>query len=83
MLDGRKRETLVTYGRGPPGPVVNGVLRTPDGVVNLRPKAKLRPRKAVALPKEEEEENKSEIKQLQEKARTWQNRKFKNTFIFY
>ena len=48
-----------------------GVLRTPNGVVNLRPKAKLRPRKAVALPKEEEEENKSEIKQLQEKARTY------------
>ena len=39
----------LTYGRGPPGPVVNGVLRTPDGVVNLRPKAMLRLRKATGL----------------------------------
>ena len=30
---------------------MNSVLRTPDGVVSLRPKAKLRPRKAAALPK--------------------------------
>ena len=29
----------ITYGRGPPGPVVNSVLRTPDGVVSVRPKA--------------------------------------------
>ena len=39
----------LTYGRGPPGPVVSGVLRTPDGVINLGPKAKLRLRKAAAL----------------------------------
>ena len=39
----------LTYGRGAPRPVVNGVLRTPDGVVNLRPKAILRPRKAAGL----------------------------------
>ena len=32
-----------------PGPVVSGVLRTPDGVINLGPKAKLRLRKAAAL----------------------------------
>ena len=31
------------------GPVVSGVLRTPDGVINLGPKAKLRLRKAAAL----------------------------------
>ena len=31
----------LSYGhRGPPRPVVNGVLRTPNRVVNLRPKAK-------------------------------------------
>ena len=29
----------LTYGRGPPGPVVNSVLCTPDGLVNLRPNA--------------------------------------------
>ena len=40
-----------TYGRGPPGPVVNGVLRTHDGVVNLWPNAMLRLRKAATLPK--------------------------------
>ena len=39
----------LTYGRGPPGPVVNGVLRTPDGAVNLRPKAMRGPRKAAGL----------------------------------
>ena len=39
----------LTYGRGPPGPVVNGVLRTPDGVVTLMPKAMLRLRNAVSL----------------------------------
>ena len=41
-------ETL-SYGRGAPRPVVPGVLRTPDGVVDLRPKVKLRPRKAAGL----------------------------------
>ena len=41
-------ETL-TYRRGPPGPVVNGVLRTPGGVVNVRPKAMPRSRKAATL----------------------------------
>ena len=45
--------TLYMYGRGrpsPEGPVVNRVLRTPDGVVNL---AKRMPRlcKATAFPK--------------------------------
>ena len=45
---GRTLETgTLTYGRGPPGPVVSGVLRTPDGVVNLRPKAMQGPRKAT------------------------------------
>ena len=41
----------LTYGRGPPGPVVNSVLRTPDGVVNLRPNAMSRPHKATGLQK--------------------------------
>ena len=41
----------LTYGRDPPGPVVNGVLRTHDGVVNLWPNAMLRLRKAATLPK--------------------------------
>ena len=35
----------------PPGPVVNSVLRTPDGLVNLRPNAMSRPRKATGLQK--------------------------------
>ena len=44
MVSSSVRGTLVviqalTYGRGPPGPVVNSVLRTPDGVVSVRPKA--------------------------------------------
>ena len=39
----------LTYGRGPPGPVVNSVLCTPDGVVDLRPNAMSRPRKAAGL----------------------------------
>ena len=45
---------LYMYGRGrpsPEGPVVNGVLRTPDGIMNLWPNAKLRLRKATAFPK--------------------------------
>ena len=29
----------LTYVRGAPRPVVNSVLRTPDGVVNVRPKS--------------------------------------------
>ena len=41
----------VSYGRGAPRPVVPGVLRTPDGVVNVRPKAMRGPRKAAGLPK--------------------------------
>ena len=41
-------ETL-TYGRGAPRPLVNGVLRTPDGVVIVRPKAMRGPRKATGL----------------------------------
>ena len=41
----------LTYGRGPPGPVVSGVLRTHDGVVKLWPNAMLRLRKAATLPK--------------------------------
>eukprot|EP00966_Prymnesium_polylepis_P120245 2778657-Prymnesium_polylepis.2 len=36
-------------GRGAPRPVVPGVLRTPDGVVNVRPKAMRGPRKAAGL----------------------------------
>ena len=43
-------ETL-SYGRGAERPVVPGVLRTPDGVVNLRPKAMQGPRKATGLQK--------------------------------
>ena len=39
----------LTYGRGPPGPLVNGVRSTPDGVVNLRPNVTLRLRNAVTL----------------------------------
>ena len=41
-------ETL-SYGRGAPRPIVPGVLRTPDGAVNVRPKAMSRPRKAAVL----------------------------------
>ena len=36
-------------GRGAPRPVVPGVLRTPDGIVNVRPNAMSRPRKAAGL----------------------------------
>ena len=39
----------LSYGRPPPAALVNGVLRTPDGVVTLRPKAMLRLRNAVTL----------------------------------
>ena len=39
----------IQYGRPPPAALVNGVLRTPDGVVTLRPKAMLRLRNAVTL----------------------------------
>ena len=39
----------LTYGRSPPGPVVNSVLRTSDGLVIVRPKAMSRPRKAAGL----------------------------------
>ena len=38
-----------SYGRGAPRPVVPGVLRTPDGVVDVRPKAMSRPRKAAGF----------------------------------
>ena len=61
---GRERETFhlyncitimslgtLTYGRGPPGPVVNGVRSTHDGVVNLWPNTMLRLRKAATLSK--------------------------------
>ena len=39
----------LSYGRGAPRPVVNSVLRTLDGVVDLRPNAMSRPRKAAGL----------------------------------
>ena len=45
----RRKLQALTYGRGPPGPVVRGVLRTPGGVVNVRPNAMSRPRKADGL----------------------------------
>ena len=38
-----------SYGRGAPRPVVPGVLRTPDGVVNVRLEGMSRPRKAAGL----------------------------------
>ena len=41
----------LSYVRGAPRPVVPGVLRTADGVVNLRPNAMSRPCKADSLPK--------------------------------
>ena len=41
-------ETL-SYGRGALRPLVPGVLRTPDGVVIVRPKAMRGPRKATGL----------------------------------
>ena len=48
---GDQVETL-SYGRGAERHVVPaGVLRTPDGVVNLRPKAMQGPRKATGLQK--------------------------------
>jgi hypothetical protein len=34
-----QRVGTLTYGRGAPRPVVDSVLCTPDGVVNVRPKA--------------------------------------------
>ena len=40
-----KKQQALTYGRGPPGPVVNSVLCTADGVVNVRPNAMSRPHK--------------------------------------
>ena len=39
----------LSYGRGAPRPVVSSVLRTLDGVVDLRPKATRGPRKAACL----------------------------------
>ena len=39
----------LTYGRGAPRPVVNSVLRTLDGVVNLRSNAMRGLRKAAGL----------------------------------
>jgi len=44
-------ETLecLSYVRGAPRPVVPGALRTPDGLVNLRPNAMSRPCKATGL----------------------------------
>ena len=45
----RDPKVTLTYGKGAPRPLVPGVLRTPDRVVNLRPKAMLRPRKAAGL----------------------------------
>ena len=39
----------LSFGRGPPGPLVNGGLRPPGGVVSVRPKAMSRPRKAAGL----------------------------------
>ena len=39
----------LTYWGAASGGLVNGVLRTPGGVVNVRPKAMPRPRNAVTL----------------------------------
>ena len=39
----------LSFGRGPPGPLVNGGLRPPGGVVSVRSKAMPRPRKAAGL----------------------------------
>ena len=49
MKKDQRREETLTYGRGAPRPVVPGVLRTPDRVVNVRPKAMRGPRKAAGL----------------------------------
>ena len=46
---GQHTDQALSFGRGAPRPVVPGVLRTPDGVVSVRPKAISRPRKAAGL----------------------------------